>query len=92
MKSETVVTIDDLPSDVIDAVKRGRKIEAIKMLRLATGLGLANAKVLVDAAARRHGIPPVQPALVSGDQAAGRLSGILLLILLGIGAWFYFQS
>lgn len=62
------------------------------MLRLATGLGLANAKVLVDAAARRHGIPPVQPALVSRDQSSGQLRGLLLLIVLGIGAWFYFQS
>lgn len=62
------------------------------MLRLATGLGLANAKVLVDAAARRHGIPPGQPVLVSRDQSSGQLRGLLLLIVLGIGAWFYFQS
>ena len=37
-----------LPPDVLDALRRGRTIEAIKRLRKATGLGLAEAKTLVE--------------------------------------------
>ncbi|MGZ5038849.1 MAG: ribosomal protein L7/L12 [Usitatibacter sp.] len=37
-----------LPPDVVDALRRGNKIEAIKLLRQATGLGLAEAKARVD--------------------------------------------
>ena len=55
MQAELVLTDEQLPADVIQAIKDGRKIEAIKMLREATGLGLANAKVLVDRASRVHG-------------------------------------
>ena len=38
-----------LPSNVLDALRLGRNIEAIKLLREATGMGLAEAKSLVDA-------------------------------------------
>jgi hypothetical protein len=38
-----------LPPDVVNALRRGNKIEAIKLLRQATGLGLAEAKDVVDA-------------------------------------------
>jgi len=38
-----------LPADVIDALRRGNKIEAIKLLRLKTGLGLKEAKDAIDA-------------------------------------------
>ena len=40
----------DVPPDVIDAVRRGKKIEAIKAYRVATGAGLKEAKDLVDGA------------------------------------------
>lgn len=40
---------DSLPPDVVEALKLGRPIEAIKRLRKATGMGLAEAKALVDA-------------------------------------------
>jgi hypothetical protein len=40
---------DQLPDDVVDALGRGHTIDAIKRLREARGLGLAEAKSLVDA-------------------------------------------
>lgn len=40
-----------LPSDVVEALQAGNKIEAIKRLRAQTGMGLAEAKAAVDAAA-----------------------------------------
>ena len=55
MQAEVIVTDSELPADVIRAIQQGQKIEAIKILREATGLGLANAKVLVDRASRAHG-------------------------------------
>ena len=41
---------DDLGKRIGDLVAAGQKIEAIKVLREATGLGLAEAKAMVDAA------------------------------------------
>ncbi len=35
--------------DVVDALRRGMKIEAVKLYRAATGTGLAEAKTVVDA-------------------------------------------
>jgi len=40
---------DSLPPDVVEALKLGKPIEAIKRLRKSTGVGLAEAKALVDA-------------------------------------------
>ena len=54
MDSEIVVADHELPAEVLEAIAEGRKVVAIKLLREATGLGLANAKVLVDRAAARH--------------------------------------
>ena len=49
------VTFDpyaNLPAPVVDALRRGRKIEAIKEYRLATGAGLKEAKECVEDAQR----------------------------------------
>jgi hypothetical protein len=40
---------NSLPPQVIEALKRGNKIEAIKLLREAMALGLAEAKSVVEA-------------------------------------------
>ena len=37
-----------LPPQAVDALRRGNKIEAIKLLRQASGLGLAEAKGIID--------------------------------------------
>jgi hypothetical protein len=64
MKKEVVITANDLPAEVVAAIKSGRKIEAIRLLRVATGLGLANAKVLVDAGTRLHDVPNNHPMMM----------------------------
>src|SRR5258706_15512954 len=43
-------SLHTLPADVVDALKQGNKIEAIKRLRAATKVGLAEAKAAIDAA------------------------------------------
>ncbi|MBI1891014.1 MAG: ribosomal protein L7/L12 [Burkholderiales bacterium] len=40
---------NSLPPDVVDAIQRNNLIEAIKLLRKSTGLGLKEAKDLIDA-------------------------------------------
>ena len=50
-----------LPPLVIDALQRGEKIQAIRLMREITGVGLKEAKDLVDAsphAAVRSGLSP----------------------------------
>ena len=43
----------DVPPPVVDALRRGRKIEAIKEYRAATGAGLQEAKDYVEELDRR---------------------------------------
>jgi hypothetical protein len=90
MKSEVIITESDLPQNVLRAIQDGRKIEAIKLLREATGLGLANAKVLVDRAARQHAPPPVYPSM--GDPVSGlpRLVKSLIVTVLLFALYHYF--
>jgi hypothetical protein len=42
---------DPLPDDVLEALEAGQRIEAIRRLREARGIGLKQARTLVDAAA-----------------------------------------
>ncbi|SRR5260221_5080852 len=46
-----------LPPDVIDALNKGRLIEAIKLLRTGNGIGLKEAKDIIDSHIRRAGAP-----------------------------------
>jgi ribosomal protein L7/L12 len=49
-----------LPADVVEALQRRRMVEAVKRLRQATGLGLAEAKALIEAHVRGDpAAPPV---------------------------------
>lgn len=66
-----------LPLDVVDALRAGRKIEAIKRLRDHRGLGLKEAKQTVEAYAKAH------PDLVP-DRPSGAEFGLGRLVLLGI--------
>lgn len=62
--------IESLPPDVVEAWKSGHKIEAIKRLREATGLGLAEAKAAIDALDREAQPSPAaamdRPGIASG--------------------------
>ncbi len=87
MKTETIIADRDLPADVAAAIAEGRKIVAIKLLREATGLGLANAKVVVDRAAARYELAnPRNPRLTEESNAA-RLLGVLALLLIAFVAY-----
>jgi ribosomal protein L7/L12 len=64
----------DLPEDVLDQIRRalaaGQKIEAIRILREATGLGLAEAKAIVEAIPLRG---DGRPSVPSSDSEPGNL-------------------
>lgn len=60
---------DALPAAVNDALQRGRKIEAIRLLRQHTGIGLKEAKQRVEAAA--VGAVPQRPDLAPGEVPRG---------------------
>jgi len=93
MTTEVIITEKQLPPEVIRAIEQGRKIEAIKILREETGLGLANAKVLVDRAHRTHGPQKPLPGAISTESGVAKLvkSGFLVLILVGL-YYFYFNA
>ena len=78
---EVIVTEQELPPDVIEAIRAGHKIEAIKILRERTGIGLANAKVLVDRAWRTHGPQKPIPSFADQPQGLGTASKVLLTVL-----------
>lgn len=92
MKSEVIVTENELPSVVIDAIRGGRKIEAIQLLQESTGLGMANAKVLVDRAWRTHG--PKKPLPNFSDQSPGLsiLVKSLLMVFVAVAAYYFYSS
>ena len=63
-----------LPPDAIDALARGETIEAIKRVRAATGLGLKEAKDLVDAYRHPGGSATGQASAASASTATGALN------------------
>jgi len=92
MEKKAVITENDLPPGVLQAIEQGKKIEAIKLLREATGLGLANAKVLVDKAARQHGPKDGIPRLVNEESNIGKLLKMLLLVIIAFSVYRYFLA
>lgn len=74
--------VDDLPPQVMHALKAGRKIEAIKLLREARGIGLAEAKDAVEGVAlAQPRAGKVHRAAAKDDTGVGRL--VLVLAVLG---------
>ncbi len=80
MKPEIIIADNELPPEVVKAITQGRKIEAIKLLREATGLGLANAKVLVDRAALRYAQLNPNAGAMTQESNTGRLVGVMLVL------------
>jgi ribosomal protein L7/L12 len=87
-----------LPGDVLAALRGGNKIEAIKRLREATGLGLKEAKDLVEAhegggagaAGLRSPAAAPMPTVVSGRGGAGIGTVLALVVAAALAAWWWF--
>ncbi|MBI3148645.1 MAG: ribosomal protein L7/L12 [Betaproteobacteria bacterium] len=87
-----------LPADVQAALARGNKIEAIRLLRATTGLGLKDAKDRIDAAEaggqRAASSVPANPTpgLSPGEvprTRVGRWAFLLVFAALVLGYWLY---
>lgn len=92
MKSEIILTENELPSEVIEAIQGGRKLEAIKLLRESKDLGLANAKVLVERAWRTHG--PAKQFRSFADEPRGLSNFVksLAMLLFVVAAWYFYNG
>ncbi len=71
---------NELPADVIAAIRANRKIEAIKLLREARGLGLKEAKHAVEAYIRDN---PDAVDSAPGLEESG-VNPLLVLVILAI--------
>ena len=96
---------EPLPPEVVEALRQGNKIEAIKRLRTATGLGLAEAKDRIEAhdlagagqatlgVAAPGGSQAWHSPLAPGEVGHNR-RGLLVFIavaLIALGAWLVLQ-
>lgn len=82
--------VDDqkFPNEAVAALERGGKIEAIKIIRVARGLGLKEAKDVVEEYIK--GNLGLKERMASADREATK-SGLKWLIpLTAIGLWAYF--
>ena len=87
-----------LPGDVLDALRSGNKIEAIKRLREATGLGLKEAKDLIEAheaggagaAGPRSSAAAPMPTVVSGHSGVGIGPILAVVVAAALAAWWWF--
>lgn len=70
-----------LSSEVIQAIESGNKIEAIKLLRESTGLGLKESKDLIDAYEDNR--PVGSQPLRRGDSSNGMLMILIVVAIVG---------
>ena len=82
-----------LPAAAIEALRRGNKIEAIKLVRLDRNIGLKDAKDAVEDYLR------AQPALLQQLNTSQARGGegfirwlVVILLVLAAGAYFYFNK
>ena len=100
------MSLPSLPPDVMDALRKGHKIEAIKRLRETTKIGLAEAKAVVDALEKAQVGASKPKAPVSAAQvASGRHLGpgevprssssgaaaVVMIVLAALGAWYFLR-
>lgn len=81
-----------LPTEALTALQRGSKIEAIKHVREAHGIGLKEAKDVVEAYIDAN--PGVQQHMsaANAESARGCLGWVALIGLAAIAAWYWYSG
>lgn len=79
----------DVPPDVMMAIAAGNKIQAVRLLREHTGLGLAPAKRLVDYLARSQ--EGQTPGLETHFTEVGGSKGLAVIVVACLLAWLLYQ-
>jgi hypothetical protein len=77
-----------LPDNIVAALKRGNKIEAIKLLREQTGIGLKEAKDAIEASGIEPDNAP-SPGEVRGG--AGMVRWLVVLAVVALACYFLFR-
>ena len=79
----------DLPSKAIAALEQGSKIEAIKSVRIARGVGLKEAKDIVEEFIERS--PDIKHRMASANAESARnvLGWIILIAAIGAVAYYF---
>ena len=76
------------PASVVEALKQGRTVDAIKLLREHDGLGLKEAKAWIAAHPPVGGPGAEQQGLSPGEQPrAGHAGGWLMLVVFAVVGW-----
>jgi ribosomal protein L7/L12 len=79
---------ENLPTQAVAALERGSKIEAIKIVRETSGVGLKEAKEIVERFIDRT--PSVKSRMDSANAAAGKSDFGWLLIVAALAAVVYY--
>lgn len=80
----------EISDQVIEAVGAGHKIEAIKILREEAGLGLKEAKDVVDSLAREKRAESGGNSGMVEEGGAGGMIKMIVVIAVVLGVYFYF--
>ena len=76
---------DDVRQQILNALVAGRKIEAIKLYRAATGKGLKEAKDFIDLLAKEMG--ERGPELLKNDRSGCMSNAVIVLMIGGLVYW-----
>ena len=71
----------ELPTEAVLAAQSGRKVRAVKILREQTGMGLTEAKSVVDRIVHEH--RRAAPRMKAGREDSGLLRLIAVVLVLG---------
>lgn len=87
----------DATTQIDGLVRKGRKVEAVKLFRETFGVGLREAKEAVDAMERRlsgqpANVTPLAPAARGCRGCRGSMIVLLILMVAGIGAAVYYLA
>jgi len=82
-------TNHDLPAEAIAALERGSKIDAIKCVRMSSGVGLKEAKEMVEEFIERSPDVKMRMDAVNAESAAGVLRWLIPIAAMAVAVYFY---
>ena len=80
---------EELSPAVMSAIMSGKKIQAVKLLRQETGLGLREAKAIVDAVSAQQGVESGTP--IPGFSEEGGANGLLAIGVAAVFAYVLYR-
>ncbi len=87
-----MINEQELSPEVFQLLASGRKIEAIKLIREETGLGLREAKDLADAILGDHAPTAAAPPPMTEQGGAGGMIAIIIAVLIAYLVYVFFLS